>query len=165
MIPHIATGMRTMENQLLRLDTFPPDVKTHAGANERNLQTKAGEVRLKVPKLRQQTFETAIIERYRRRESSALENVRNSARETQNETVQGIMDRGVTRVSNAPAAPSTKRGQSRHFARHKAHSNLHFESNRVGKLPPAVWQRHESEQQLVPSHDIAPKRRITTHLH
>jgi hypothetical protein len=31
---------------------------------------KAGEVRLKVPKLRRQTFETAIIERYRRRESS-----------------------------------------------------------------------------------------------
>ena len=40
---------------------------------ERNLQTKAGEVRLKVPKLRQQTFETAIIERYRRRESSVEE--------------------------------------------------------------------------------------------
>jgi len=33
---------------------------------ERGLQTKAGEVRLRVPKLRQQTFETAIIERYRR---------------------------------------------------------------------------------------------------
>ena len=31
---------------------------------ERKLQTKAGEVRLKIPKLRQQTFETAIIERY-----------------------------------------------------------------------------------------------------
>jgi putative transposase len=36
-----------------------------AGHYERNLQTKAGEVRLRVPKLRQQTFETAIIERYR----------------------------------------------------------------------------------------------------
>ena len=35
--------------------------------------TKAGEVRLRVPKLRQQTFETAIIERYRRRESSVEE--------------------------------------------------------------------------------------------
>jgi Transposase, Mutator family len=30
----------------------------------------AGEVNIKVPKLRRQTFETAIIERYRRRESS-----------------------------------------------------------------------------------------------
>jgi putative transposase len=33
---------------------------TRAGHYERNLQTKAGEVRLKVPKLRHQTFETAI---------------------------------------------------------------------------------------------------------
>jgi len=46
---------------------------TRAGYYERNLQTKAGEVRLKVPKLRRQTFETAIIERYRRRESSVEE--------------------------------------------------------------------------------------------
>ena len=44
-----------------------------AGHYERKLQTKAGEVRLKVPKLRTQTFETAIIERYRRRESSVEE--------------------------------------------------------------------------------------------
>src|SRR5262245_42022907 len=41
---------------------------TRAGHYERKLQTKAGEVMLKVPKLRRQTFETAIIERYRRRE-------------------------------------------------------------------------------------------------
>ncbi len=46
---------------------------TRAGAYERSLHTKAGEVKLKVPKLRQQTFETAIIERYRRRESSVEE--------------------------------------------------------------------------------------------
>ena len=46
---------------------------TRAGHYERKLQTKAGEVRLKIPKLRQQTFETAIIERYRRRESSVEE--------------------------------------------------------------------------------------------
>jgi putative transposase len=37
------------------------------------LHTTAGEVTLKVPKLRQQTFETAIIERYRRREASVEE--------------------------------------------------------------------------------------------
>ena len=49
---------------------------TRAGHYERGLQTKAGEVRLRVPKLRQQTFETAIIERYRRRESSVEEAVR-----------------------------------------------------------------------------------------
>src|SRR5262249_48821849 len=44
---------------------------TRAGHYERKLQTKAGEVRLKVPKLRART--TAIIERYRRRESSVEE--------------------------------------------------------------------------------------------
>ena len=44
-----------------------------AGTYERRLQTRAGEVRLKVPKLRRQAFETAIIERYRRRESSVEE--------------------------------------------------------------------------------------------
>ena len=46
---------------------------TRAGHYERGLQTKAGGVKLKMPKLRQQTFETAIIERYRRRESSVEE--------------------------------------------------------------------------------------------
>ena len=44
-----------------------------AGSYDRTLQTSAGEVNLKVPKQRRQTFETAIIERYRRRESSAEE--------------------------------------------------------------------------------------------
>jgi putative transposase len=46
---------------------------TLAGSYERALHTKAGEVKLKVPKLQRQTFETAIIERYRRRESSVEE--------------------------------------------------------------------------------------------
>ena len=43
------------------------------GSYDRKLQTTAGEVTLKVPKLWMQTFETAIIERYRRRESSVEE--------------------------------------------------------------------------------------------
>lgn len=46
---------------------------TRAGHYGRKLHTKAGEVDLKVPKLRVATFETAIIERYRRRESSVEE--------------------------------------------------------------------------------------------
>ena len=46
---------------------------TRAGHYQRKLHTKAGEVTLKVPKLRQLKFETAIIERYRRRESSVEE--------------------------------------------------------------------------------------------
>lgn len=46
---------------------------TRAGHYSRKLNTKAGEVNLKVPKLRSLPFETAIIERYRRRESSVEE--------------------------------------------------------------------------------------------
>ena len=37
---------------------------TRAGGYERSLHTRAGEVNLNVPKLRRQTFETVIIERY-----------------------------------------------------------------------------------------------------
>lgn len=44
-----------------------------AGSYTRKLQTKAGEVTLKVPKLRTLPLETAIIERYKRRESSVEE--------------------------------------------------------------------------------------------
>ena len=46
---------------------------TRAGSYDRRLQTKAGEVTLTVPKLRNLPFETAIIERYRRREWSVEE--------------------------------------------------------------------------------------------
>jgi putative transposase len=46
---------------------------SRAGFYHRKLQTQAGEVQLNVPKLRQAKFETAIIERYRRRESSIEE--------------------------------------------------------------------------------------------
>lgn len=48
-------------------------VDTRAGSYERKLHTRAGEVRLQVPKLRSLPFETQIIERYRRRESSVEE--------------------------------------------------------------------------------------------
>jgi transposase-like protein len=46
---------------------------TRAGSYPRELHTKAGEVTLKVPKLRTLPFETAIIERYQRRETSVEE--------------------------------------------------------------------------------------------
>ena len=46
---------------------------TRAGSYFRSLETKAGKVDLEVPKLRRQTFETAIIERYQRRETSVEE--------------------------------------------------------------------------------------------
>ena len=46
---------------------------TRAGHYTRKLLTGAGEVALEVPKLRTLTFESAIIERYRRRETSVEE--------------------------------------------------------------------------------------------
>ena len=44
-----------------------------AGHYERNFQTTSGDVKLKMPKLKGVAFETAIIERYQRRESSVEE--------------------------------------------------------------------------------------------
>ena len=46
---------------------------TRAGHYNRKLHTKAGEVNVKVPKLRKLPFESAIIERYKRREVSVEE--------------------------------------------------------------------------------------------
>lgn len=59
-------GAKRYERSVERLDT-------RAGHYERQLGTKAGEVTLKVPRLRSLPFETQIIERYRRRESSVEE--------------------------------------------------------------------------------------------
>lgn len=58
-----------------RYERSPERVDTRAGSYERQFHTKAGEVTLKMPKLRKQTFETAIIERYRRREASVEESL------------------------------------------------------------------------------------------
>jgi transposase-like protein len=51
----------------------PDRLDTRAGHYDRKLQTQAGEVILQVPRLRNLPFETEIIERYRRRESSVEE--------------------------------------------------------------------------------------------
>ena len=59
-------GAKRYERSVERLDT-------RAGHYERKLQTKAGEVALKMPRLRSMSFETQIIERYRRKESSVEE--------------------------------------------------------------------------------------------
>lgn len=59
-------GAKRYERSAARKDT-------RAGSYTRSLHTKAGEVELKVPKLRNLPFETAIIERYRRRETSVEE--------------------------------------------------------------------------------------------
>ena len=59
--------------QAQRYERAPERVDTRAGHYRRKLHTQAGEVELKMPKLRRQTFETAIIERYRRRDISVEE--------------------------------------------------------------------------------------------
>jgi putative transposase len=59
--------------QAKRYERTADRVDTRAGSYERKLVTKAGEVQLKVPRLRNLPFETQIIERYRRRESSVEE--------------------------------------------------------------------------------------------
>lgn len=78
---------KTVEETLNELLNQEADQLCQAGRYERNgdrkayrsghygrkLHTKAGEVDLKVPKLKGVKFETAIIERYRRRESSVEE--------------------------------------------------------------------------------------------
>ena len=56
-----------------RYERSPERVDTRAGHYERQLHTKAGEVTLQVPRLRSLPFETQIIDRYRRRESSVEE--------------------------------------------------------------------------------------------
>jgi len=56
-----------------RYERSPDRTDYRAGSYDRKLHTKAGEVTLKMPKLRRQPFETAIIERYRRRETSIEE--------------------------------------------------------------------------------------------
>jgi len=59
-------GAKRYERSVERVDT-------RSGHYERKFQTKAGEVSLKVPRLRSLPFETQIIERYRRREASVEE--------------------------------------------------------------------------------------------
>ena len=56
-----------------RYERSPDRQDTRAGHYTRKLHTKAGEVKPKVPKLRTLPFETEIIRRYQRRESSVEE--------------------------------------------------------------------------------------------
>jgi transposase-like protein len=56
-----------------RYQRSPDGQDTRAGHYTRKLETKTGQIEVKVPKLRTLPFESAIIERYRRRESSVEE--------------------------------------------------------------------------------------------
>ena len=59
--------------QAKRYERTPARRDRRAGHYKRKLLTKSGEVELRIPKLRTLRFETAIIERYKRRESSVEE--------------------------------------------------------------------------------------------
>lgn len=56
-----------------RYERSPDRTDFRAGHYDRKLATKTGEVNLQVPKLRKLTFESQIIDRYRRKESSVEE--------------------------------------------------------------------------------------------
>jgi transposase-like protein len=58
-----------------RYERSPERVDTRSGHYERKLLTPSGEVTLSVPRLRKLPFETEIIERYRRKESSVEESL------------------------------------------------------------------------------------------
>jgi transposase-like protein len=59
----------------VKYERSPERVDTGSGSYSRSLHTKAGEVTLKVPRLRSLPFETQIIERYKRREPSIEESL------------------------------------------------------------------------------------------
>jgi len=59
--------------QASRYERTPRRKDYRSGYRDRALHTKAGKVDLKVPRLRKLPFESAIIERYRRRETSVEE--------------------------------------------------------------------------------------------
>jgi len=56
-----------------KYERSPDRTDYRAGTYGRTFHTKAGEVELKMPKLRRATFESQVIERYKRRESSVEE--------------------------------------------------------------------------------------------
>ena len=78
---------------------------TRAGSYQRKLHTRAGEVTLKMPKLRRQAFETAIIERYRRRETSVEEALIEMY-------LAGVSVRRVEDITEALWAPGSARARS-----------------------------------------------------
>ena len=118
---------------------------TRAGSYERTLQTSAGEVNLKIPKLRRQTFETAIIERYRRRESSVEEALIEMY-------LAGISVRRVEDITEAlwgtRVSPSTVSNLNKKiYAKIETWRNRRIE----GRASVSLSRRHRDEAQLGPA--------------
>jgi len=114
-----------------------------SGHYNRNLTTTSGDVTLKVPKLKGVSFETAIIERYRRRESSLEEALIEMY-------LAGVSVRRVEDMTEAlwgtKVSPSTISELNK-----KAYVHIEDWRNRPlqgGKLPVHIFGRHLSQAQL-----------------
>ena len=85
-----------------------------SGHYERNFGTTSGEVKLRVPKLKGIQFETAIIERYKRRECSVEETLIEMYLAGVSGAVAKISPKrfGARRALRAPSATSTRRRTS-----------------------------------------------------
>jgi putative transposase len=110
---------------------------TRAGSYERTLHTKAGEVSLRIPKLRRQTFETAIIERYRRRESSVEEALIEMY-------LAGVSVRRVEDITEAlwgtRVSPSTVSNLNKKiYAKIEAVRRQNISDIRFGNLRESIW--------------------------
>ena len=80
-----------------------------AGHYERDLTVKAGKMSLKVPKLKGAVFESAVIERYRRREESVeealMKAVRGASLLTATASATAFVPAANASISNTPIGP------------------------------------------------------------
>ena len=112
-----------------RYERSPERADTRAGHYERQLETEAGEVTLKVAKLRRLPFETAIIERYRRREASVEEALVEMY-------LAGVSVRGVEDITEALWGTRVSSGTvSRLNQKIYAHIEAWRNRNIVGQFP------------------------------
>ena len=130
-------------------------VDTRAGSYPRTLHTTAGEVTLKVPRLRSLPFDTQIIERYRRRQSSVeealvemyLAGVSTRRVEDITEALWGtrVSASTVRRTKNRPwrrywmfARPARFRRARAHWERPTPYRSTSFASTRAGFFPRGI---------------------------
>ncbi len=93
---------------------------TRAGHYTRKLLTTSGEVKLKVPKLRVLPFETAIVERYKRREESVEEALIEMYQNVAILVALGVNEDGNREVIGACEGGREDTESWRHFLRHLA---------------------------------------------
>lgn len=113
-----------------------------SGHYTRRLVTGAGEVELSVPKLRGATFQTAVIERYRRRETSVEEAIVEMY-------LAGVSTRRIEDVSELPVGSA---GVLRHRLQPqreglRVHRDMAAEAAR-GRLPLRLRRRYLPQAQL-----------------